>query len=145
VGQPALAVFQPVVDIPFVMTPRHRYGRSDAPIGDGEGRTPTGFSTRLLDSLEKLKWAYLWRWMNDRICVQRAICAPPGTVFKVLVRLAGNVSVDGSGMLMWADGDPVSAVDGTFPVISEINLRASLGILARNVAPGLGRPGARED
>ena len=29
-----------------------------------------------------------------------------------------------------------------FPVISETNLRATLGILARTVAPGLGRPGA---
>jgi hypothetical protein len=29
-----------------------------------------------------------------------------------------------------------------FPVISETNLRATLGILARVVAPGLGRPGA---
>lgn len=29
-----------------------------------------------------------------------------------------------------------------FPVISEVNLRATLGILARFVAPGRGRPGA---
>jgi hypothetical protein len=29
-----------------------------------------------------------------------------------------------------------------FPVISENNLRATLGILARTVAPGAGRPGA---
>jgi hypothetical protein len=29
-----------------------------------------------------------------------------------------------------------------FPVISEANLRATLGILVRVVAPGLGRPGA---
>jgi hypothetical protein len=29
-----------------------------------------------------------------------------------------------------------------FPVISETNLRATLGILARVVAPGRGRPGA---
>jgi hypothetical protein len=29
-----------------------------------------------------------------------------------------------------------------FPVISEVNLRATLGILARLVAPGRGRPGA---
>ncbi len=31
-----------------------------------------------------------------------------------------------------------------FPVISETNLRATLGILARVVAPGLPRPGANE-
>ncbi len=29
-----------------------------------------------------------------------------------------------------------------FPIISETNLRATLGILARTVAPGAGRPGA---
>ena len=33
-------------------------------------------------------------------------------------------------------------VDAVFPVISETNLRATLGILARTVAPGRGRPGA---
>jgi hypothetical protein len=32
--------------------------------------------------------------------------------------------------------------DTIFPVISEANLRATLGILARTVAPGQGRPGA---
>ena len=32
--------------------------------------------------------------------------------------------------------------DDIFPVISETNLRATLGILARVVAPGRGRPGA---
>ena len=31
-----------------------------------------------------------------------------------------------------------------FPVISETNLRATLGILARTVAPGRRRPGADE-
>jgi hypothetical protein len=31
---------------------------------------------------------------------------------------------------------------GIFPVISETNLRATLGILARTVSPGKGRPGA---
>ena len=34
------------------------------------------------------------------------------------------------------------AAANIFPVISETNLRATLGILARIVAPGLGRPGA---
>jgi hypothetical protein len=32
--------------------------------------------------------------------------------------------------------------DAVFPVISETNLRATLGILARTVAPGRSRPGA---
>ena len=35
-----------------------------------------------------------------------------------------------------------AVVDSIFPVISETNLRATLGILARTVAPGRGRPGA---
>jgi len=35
-----------------------------------------------------------------------------------------------------------SAADDIFPVISETNLRATLGILARVVAPGQPRPGA---
>ncbi|HYN35213.1 MAG TPA: SRPBCC family protein [Ilumatobacteraceae bacterium] len=33
-------------------------------------------------------------------------------------------------------------VDAVFPVISETNLRATLGILARTAAPGRSRPGA---
>jgi len=33
-------------------------------------------------------------------------------------------------------------VEAVFPVISETNLRATLGILARTVAPGRSRPGA---
>ena len=47
----------------------------------------------------------------------------------------------------WTDVHPdwEAAVDAIFPVISETNLRATLGILARTVAPGLGRPGAEED
>ena len=36
------------------------------------------------------------------------------------------------------------AASSIFPVISETNLRATLGILARVVAPGRGRPGARD-
>ncbi len=47
----------------------------------------------------------------------------------------------------WSDIHPnwEAAVDAIFPVISETNLRATLGILARTVASGLGRPGAGED
>ena len=55
--------------------------------------------------------------MDERqICVQRAICASPGTIFEVLASPAGHVSIDASGMLMWADGDPVSAVGDRFTV-----------------------------
>ena len=165
----------------------------------------------------------LWDMGERRICVQRAICASSGTIFEVLASPAGHVSIDASGMLMSAGGDPVgavgdrftvqmdrealqdfplgeyevdvvitrfeqnraiswgiestllqppighvygyelepidggtlvtstydwtdihpdweAAVDAIFPVVSETNLRATLGILARTVAPGLGRP-----
>lgn len=37
------------------------------------------------------------------------------------------------------------AAKDIFPVLSETNLRATLGILARTVAPGLSRPGADAD
>ena len=154
--------------------------------------------------------------------VDRTIAAEPAAIFAVLADPAGHVSIDASGMLMSAEGDPASAVDdrfvvhmdrdslrdfdlgeyevtvvitafdqdreiawtidgtmqppighvygyrlepiegGTrvtsyydwsdihelyreaniFPVISENNLRATLGILARTVAPGAGRPDA---
>ncbi|AOW93778.1 polyketide cyclase [Rhodococcus sp. WMMA185] len=40
----------------------------------------------------------------------------------------------------WSAIDPVWREAGIFPVISETALRATLGILARTVAPGLPRP-----
>lgn len=161
---------------------------------------------------------------EQRLSVQRAIAADPATIFAILTNPEGHVAVDASGMLMAAEGDPVTAVgdrfvvrmdreslndyplgeytvnvviarferdraiawtiDGVaqppighvygyelapidggtmvtsyydwsdihpqyrdaagsiFPVISETNLRATLGILARVAAPGRGRPGA---
>ena len=46
----------------------------------------------------------------------------------------------------WSDIHPQyrDAATTIFPVISETNLRATLGILARVAAPGRGRPGATE-
>ena len=164
--------------------------------------------------------------MTQRLTVQRAIAADPGTIFEILATPSGHVAIDASGMLMSAQGERVTAVgdrfdvrmdreslndyplgeytvnvviarfepdravawtiDGImqppighvygyelepveggtmvtsyydwsdvhesyreaassiFPVISETNLRATLGILARTVAPGRGRPGATE-
>lgn len=161
---------------------------------------------------------------EERIEVDRAIAAEPGTIFDVLRSPEGHVQIDASGMLMSSTGEPASAVgdrfvvhmdrdalrdfdlgeydvivvisefeqdrhiawtiDGQmqppighvygyrlepieggtkvtsyydwsdihesyselaadiFPVISETNLRATLGILARTVAPGAARPGA---
>lgn len=161
---------------------------------------------------------------GQRLSVERAIAADPATIFGILSTPSGHVAIDASGMLMAAEGDPVTAVgdrfavqmdreslndhplgeytvnvvisryehdraiawtiDGIarppighvygyeltpiegatmvtsyydwsdvhphyrdaaatiFPVISEANLRATLGILARVAAPGRGRPGA---
>jgi hypothetical protein len=42
----------------------------------------------------------------------------------------------------WSDIHETYRAAGIFPVISEHNLRATLGILARTVAPGAARPGA---
>jgi Polyketide cyclase / dehydrase and lipid transport len=158
--------------------------------------------------------------MDERIEVSRAIAAEPSAVFRVLADPNGHVAIDSSGMLMSAEGSPVTAVDdafvvhmdrealndyplglydvtvrivefepdreiawvvegqlnighvygyrlepvdggtlatsyydwstaeqqwkdaGIFPFISEGALRATLGILARTVAPGKARPGA---
>ncbi len=154
----------------------------------------------------------------ERIEVQRAIAAPAPEIIAVLCSPEGHVSIDASGMLQAASGEPVAAVDdtfvvhmdrealndfplglydvtvriatfehdreiawtivgnldighvygyrlapidggtmvtsyydwstiddswkGIFPVISATNLQATLGILARTVAPGRSRPGA---
>jgi len=159
---------------------------------------------------------------EERIEVQRAIGADPESIFEVLRDPQGHVSIDASGMLMSADGEPAGAVGdsfvvhmdreslqdyplgeydvnvvmttfdpgreiawtvdgslkpaighiygyrldpieggtmvtsyydwsniheqyrgaGIFPVISKTNQMATLGILARTVAPGVARPGA---
>ena len=45
----------------------------------------------------------------------------------------------------WSDIHEAYREMGIFPVISENNQRATLGILARTVAPGAARPGADDD
>jgi hypothetical protein len=56
--------------------------------------------------------------------------------------------IDGGTMVTsyydWSTIDEAyrDAADSIFPVISETNLRGTLGILARVAAPGRGRPGA---
>ena len=158
---------------------------------------------------------------SERIEVDRMIPADPAAIFEVLRSPQGHVSIDSTGMLMWAEGEPASQpgdsflvhmdrdalrdfpldlydvtvsftrldqdraiewtiltdfldpplghvygyelepVNGatkvtsyydwsaladpyreriTFPIISEGALRATLGILARTVAPGVPRP-----
>ncbi len=159
---------------------------------------------------------------DERIEVERAIGADPTSIFEILRDPQGHVSIDASGMLMSATGDPAGAVGdsfvvhmdreslqdyplgeyevtvvitkfepgreiawtidgalkppighiygyrlepieggtmvtsyydwsnihaqyrdaGIFPVISKTNQMATLGILARTVAPGVPRPGA---
>ena len=48
--------------------------------------------------------------------VDRTIAAEPAAIFEVLADPAGHVSIDASGMLMSAEGDPASAVDDRFVV-----------------------------
>jgi hypothetical protein len=52
----------------------------------------------------------------ERIEVQRAIAAPPPEIFEILSSPQGHVSIDASGMLQSASGEPVSAVGDTFVV-----------------------------
>ena len=53
---------------------------------------------------------------SERIEVQRIIPVDPATIFTLLCRPDGHVTIDSSGMLMDATGDPVTAVGDTFVV-----------------------------
>ena len=53
---------------------------------------------------------------TERLEVQRVIAAEPGQVFRVLCDPQGHVAIDSSGMLMSADGEPVSAAGDSFVV-----------------------------
>ena len=53
---------------------------------------------------------------TERIEVQRTIEAPPPEVFRVLCDPQGHVAIDSSGMLMSADGEPVTKVGDSFVV-----------------------------
>jgi Polyketide cyclase / dehydrase and lipid transport len=53
---------------------------------------------------------------DERIEVQRSITADPQLIFQVLCDPRGHVAIDSSGMLMSADGDPVTGVGDTFVV-----------------------------
>lgn len=52
----------------------------------------------------------------ERFEVQRPIAAPASAIFSILSSPDGHVAIDSSGMLMWAEGDPVRAVGDTFVV-----------------------------
>lgn len=53
---------------------------------------------------------------ETRFEVQRTIEASPSAIFEVLCDPHGHVSIDSSGMLIDATGDPVQAVGDTFVV-----------------------------
>jgi hypothetical protein len=53
---------------------------------------------------------------TERMEVQRTIEADPATIFRVLCDPQGHVTIDSSGMLMDATGEPVAAVGDTFVV-----------------------------
>ena len=53
---------------------------------------------------------------TERMEVQRTIEAQPSEIFAVLADPQGHVTIDSSGMLLDATGDPVTAVGDTFVV-----------------------------
>jgi hypothetical protein len=53
---------------------------------------------------------------DERVEAQREIAATPGTVFGLLCDPHGHVTIDSSGILQSAGGDPVDGVGGTFVV-----------------------------
>jgi hypothetical protein len=53
---------------------------------------------------------------TERMEVQRTIAADPNTIFDVLRDPHGHVSIDASGMLMDASGDPATKVGDSFTI-----------------------------
>jgi polyketide cyclase/dehydrase/lipid transport protein len=53
---------------------------------------------------------------DERMEVQRTIAAEPATIFAVLRDPHGHVSIDSSGMLMDATGEPADAVGDRFTI-----------------------------
>jgi hypothetical protein len=53
---------------------------------------------------------------NERLSVQRTIAADPAMIFGLLCDPQGHVTIDSSGMLMDATGEPVAAVGDSFVV-----------------------------
>ena len=62
-----------------------------------------------------MAWQYLVM-ANQRLEVQRLIPAEPHAIFELLRDPQGHVSIDSSGMLMDATGDPVSGIGDSFVV-----------------------------
>jgi Polyketide cyclase / dehydrase and lipid transport len=53
---------------------------------------------------------------SERMEVDRMIAAPPEAIFAILTDPQGHVSIDSSGMLQSAEGQPVTAAGDTFVV-----------------------------
>ena len=53
---------------------------------------------------------------TERLEVSRQVAADPATIFRLLRDPQGHVTIDSSGMLMEATGEPVTAVGDTFVV-----------------------------
>jgi hypothetical protein len=53
---------------------------------------------------------------EERLEVQRTVAADPAAIFRLLCDPQGHVTIDSSGMLMDASGEPVSAVGDSFVV-----------------------------
>jgi hypothetical protein len=54
--------------------------------------------------------------VTERIEIQRTIAADPATIFALLSDPRGHVTIDSTGMLMDATGDPVTAAGDSFVV-----------------------------
>jgi len=52
----------------------------------------------------------------ERMAVERTIPAPPEAIFSILSDPQGHVTIDSSGMLMDAEGEPVTQVGDSFVV-----------------------------
>ena len=51
---------------------------------------------------------------SERLEVDRIIPADPASIFEILRSPQGHVSIDSTGMLMWAEGEPATQVGDTF-------------------------------
>ena len=76
--------------------------------------------------------------------VRQASVDSYSTVTELWTNFTNTVAADEQVWRVFYDGirDYESLAESVFPVIKETGLRATLGILARTVAPGAARPGA---
>jgi hypothetical protein len=58
----------------------------------------------------------MWFMTSERLEAERTIPADPATIFRILSDPQGHVTIDSSGMLMDATGEPVTAVGDSFVV-----------------------------